>query len=261
MFDDLDPITADGPSRNIGPEEDLEAFKANVAETLLERPIVELDDGDVVGRDLVVLSSALGECLASFLVDGAPAGRITYNAAASTSALEGTGSALGCKKMASRVYRGRHGATVIVGDVAPERAVAWTSGVFEALAPTSVVVVSGIAGFNFRGAFDGESTEHGIFCLHVNKGVPAVAPLLPNTSLLDGIGAAVMLQAECDGVPASAVVAVELTRSPREDVVCSVGDTLVSLLQDRRLVPDEAAMIKKACAAKYAASADLSVYV
>ncbi len=261
MFDSLDPITADAPSRTIGVEEELRYSKANADKQVTAAPVVELEDAEVVGGDLVILQSALGECLAPALVDleASPAGRVTattLSVAPSTSTSATT---------TSLMYRMSGGPTVIIARVAPERSVAWTSAVFAALRPASVFVVCGIPRYSFRGTVDAESTRDSIFCLHVNKkanddGSPDSAPLLSNANLIDGLGAAAMLQAECEGLAASAVIAVELTRSPREEMVCGVGDVLLSLLEDRRMTPGEAAAIRKTCASKFAASADLSVY-
>jgi len=254
-FDLLDPITAGGPSRTFELEEDVEGHLANVAERYVERPTIEIEDSAAVSRPLVVLASSLGECLAPALVDpdGEIAGRIS-----------------GCATSTSTIRTTCSGATVVVADVAPERSVAWASEAFSVLKPTSVFVVSGIPGFKFvRGRLDAESTEHNVFCLRTGRstqnpvGEDADATLrrLPSGQPLDGLGAAVMLEAEYRGVPASAVIAVELNRSPDAGLVGAVGEALMRLMEQRSLSSDEASRIKKACANKYAASADLSVYV
>ena len=254
-FDLLDPITAGGPSRTYELEEDVEGHLANNAERFVERPTVEVEDPSAVSRPLVVLAGTLGECLAPALVDldVGIAGRIS-DSATSTSAIRMTRSGSGS------------GAAVVVADIAPERSVAWASEAFSVLKPTSVFVVSGIPGFKFvRGRLDAESTEHNVFCLRTGRSTqnPADAKLrcLPRGQPLDGLGAAVMLEAEYRGVPASAVIAVELNRSPDAGLVGAVGDALMRLMEQRSLSSDEASRVKKACANKYAASADLSVYV
>ncbi len=217
-----------------------------------------------VGGDLVILHSALGECLASALVDpdASPAGRVT---ASTLSVAPSQSASTSAATTTSLIYRTSRGPTVIIAQVAPERSVAWTSAVFAALQPASVFVVCGIPRYSFRGAVDAESTSDSLFCLHINKNVVcregmASAPLLSNANLIDGLGAAVMLQAECEGLPASSVIAIELNRSPREAMVRCVGDILLSLLESRSMTPGEAAAIRKTCASKFAASADLSVY-
>ena len=245
-FDLLDPITADGPTRNWKEEEDYDLYKANVAADHIVPPRIEDIDPSVIGCPIVVLVSSLGECLASALVDAdaEPMGRVSGTA--STSA----------------IYRMPGGANVVVADVAPERSIAWIREVFKCLEPTSVFVVSGKAGFNFRGTIDAESTSHNVYCLHTNREKTATSvPSLPNSNLLDGLGAASMLEAESLGLPASAVIAIELSRSPEAGLVCAVGNTLLAMLERRSLSAHESERIKKACATKYAASADLSVYV
>lgn len=261
-FDLLDPITADAPSRTISSVEDVRFQNANAAAQIVERPKVELDDPSVVGSDLIILHSGLGECLAPALVDldATPVGRVT----ASTLSV-GAPSASTSGSTTSSIYRSPRGSTVVVAHIAPERSVAWISAVFAALKPASVFVICGIAGYSFRGTIDAESTNDNIFCLHTNKlvdkntSIGSVAPL-PNANLIDGLGAAAMLQAECDGLPASAIIAVELTRSPREELACGVGHALLSLLENRPLSTEELSAIKRTCAVKYSASADLSVY-
>ena len=258
-FDLLDPITAGGQSRTYELEEDVEGHLANNAERFVERPTVEVEDPSAVSRPLVVLAGTLGECLAPALVDPdvGIAGRIS-DSATSTSAIRMTRSGSGSGS----------GAAVVVADIAPERSVAWASEAFSVLKPTSVFVVSGIPGFKFvRGRLDAESTEHNVFCLRTGRSTqnPADADAtlrcLPRGQPLDGLGAAVMLEAEYRGVPASAVIAVELNRSPDAGLVGAVGDALMRLMEQRSLSSDEASRVKKACANKYAASADLSVYV
>jgi len=259
MFDSMDPITAEAPSRTTGVEEEVRFSKLDASKQITAVPVVELEDPEAVGGDLIILHSALGECLASALVDldASPAGRVT----ASTLSVAPSTSA----PTTSLIHRTPRGATVIVACVAPERSVAWTSAVFAALRPASVFVVCGMPRYSFRGTIDAESTQDSIFCLHINKTVANSGgidstPLLPNGNLVDGLGAAAMLQAECEGLPASAVIAVEVNRSPREAMVRGVGDVLLSLLEDRSMTPGEAAAIRKTCASKFAASADLSVY-
>lgn len=263
MFDSLDPITADAPSRTIGIEEEVRFRQADASTQITAVPFVELQDADVVGAELVILDSVLGECLASALVDldASRVGRVT----ASTLSVAPSASSSRPATTTSLIYRTSRGPTIIVSRVAPERAVAWSSAVFEALRPASVFIVCGIPRYSFRGAVDAESTSDSVFCLHANKSTPGrdgidSAPLLSNANLLDGLGAAAMLQAECEGLPASAVIPVELNRSPREAMVRRVGDVLLSLLENRSMTPGEAAAIRKKCASKFAASADLSVY-
>jgi hypothetical protein len=244
-----DPITADYPSRNISLEEDLAASKENVAEKVVEAPVINIDQ-DVIGKALVVLCGKIGSCLESSLVHGPCIGRIR-------------GPSGTCE-----VHRGLNGMSVVAANVAPEYSVAWTNAVLAAVKPSAVYVVSGMTAYNFRGAFDGESTDHHIYCLHTNRdreisgaAQSTTTSPLPSGNLLDGLGAAVMLQAEVDSVPSSAIIAVELSRTPRYDLVCSLGDTLMSLLDRRGLSMSERDRIKQSCNNQFAASADLSVYV
>jgi hypothetical protein len=269
---ELDPITADFPSRNILPEEDEAAHNLDMKSQYVREPTIEMNEDLAASASqkeisrVVLLCGKAASCLEAALKEGHDNHAIGSISLPTLSYLpKDSECSHRTKPIVSSIFRGRHGDVVIVMPEMPvqEQAMAWVDGVFHRLSPGSVIVVGTCPGYRFKGDIDGAEKEK-IYSLHTqgSKEYSKSAPPLPLGNLLRGIEAAVMIHCEARNIPASCIVAIEVSQSPRYEFVCEIGEVLMEYMGIvGGLQSDAKQSIKRTTMQKYAASADMSVYV
>lgn len=269
---DLDPITADFPSRNILPEEDEAAYNLDMKSQYVRKPTVEISEelsASLSQKEIsrvVLLCGKAASCLEGALKEGQDNTAIGSISLPTLSYLpKDSECSHRTKPIVSNIYRGRHGDVVISMPEMPvqEQAITWVDGVFQRLSPGSVIVVGTCPGYRFKGDIDGADKEK-IYSLHTqsSKEHSKSAPPLPLGNLVRGIEAAVMIHCEVANLPASCIIAIEVSQSPRYEFVCEIGEVLMEYMGVAGGLQSDAKLsIKHSTMQKYAVSADMSVYV
>lgn len=264
-MDFLDPLTADFPSRNILPEEDEVAYELDMEQQYMARPSIEWEsmflDSLSSTRSVVLLCGKVGCCLKTSLVDGPCMGRISLPRLRQVSSDQE--SMLRKGNIVSSIHKGLYSTLVICVDDVPaqEQATAWVDTVLDACKATSVIIVGSFPGYRYKGTIDGSEQDQ-IFCLHTHpKHSKHACKPFPLGNLLSGIEAASMLYCELENIKGSAIIAIELSQCPRYDMVCNLGERIMSELGEIGLSQEAKQCIKRFTTQQYATSAELSVYV
>lgn len=115
----------------------------------------------------------------------------------------------------------------------PEQAATWAEAVLDTLKPRRLVIVATLPAARYRGP-GSPADQDLVFGLRSSaassSGGGGPLPSLPVGTMVDGLAAALLTAAEAGGLPAAAVVGIQMGPAPDAPFVCSLAEGVVAAL-------------------------------